>query len=196
MTNREPLLIKLAAFLCGAVVMSAEILGSRMLAPNYGSSVFVWGSLISVFLAGLSTGYYFGGRVADARASYRTLGWVILLSGLFLALLALSHKTVSEAIFNLDLDPRAGALLNSTLLFFAPSALLGAVSPCSARLLIRRLSTSGTTVGALYALSTIGSIAGTLFTSFFLISIASASVLLLCQGILLSALALPFFRIR
>ena len=71
-------IISLVVFTCGAVVMSFEILGSRVLAPNFGSSVFVWGSLISVFLAGLSAGYYFGGRLADINPSSRKLGIMII----------------------------------------------------------------------------------------------------------------------
>jgi hypothetical protein len=66
--------------------MSYEILGSRVLAPNFGSSVFVWGSLISVFLAGLSAGYYLGGRIADINPSTRKLAIIITIPGiLFLA---------------------------------------------------------------------------------------------------------------
>ena len=75
-------IISLVVFTCGAVI-SFEILGSRVLAPNFGSSVFVWGSLISVFLAGLSAGYYFGGRLADINPSSRKLGIMIIVPGVF-----------------------------------------------------------------------------------------------------------------
>ena len=71
-------MIKFVVFICGAIVMSFEILGSRVLAPNFGSSVFVWGSLISVFLAGLSAGYYLGGWLADRDPSSRKLSLMII----------------------------------------------------------------------------------------------------------------------
>jgi hypothetical protein len=78
--------IRFVVFICGTLVMSYEILGSRVLAPNFGSSVFVWGSLISVFLAGLSAGYYLGGRIADIGPSTKKLGLIICLPGvLFVA---------------------------------------------------------------------------------------------------------------
>jgi hypothetical protein len=72
-------MIKFVVFICGAIVMSFEILGSRVLAPNFGSSVFVWGSLISVFLAGLSAGYYLGGRLADIDPSSRRLSLILII---------------------------------------------------------------------------------------------------------------------
>ena len=61
--------LKFDVFICGAVVMSLEILGSRLLAPFFGNTIFVWGSLIGVVLASLSLGYFLGGRIADIRPS-------------------------------------------------------------------------------------------------------------------------------
>ena len=58
-------MVALTAFFAGAVLMALELLGSRILAPTLGSSIFVWGSLIGVVLAALSTGYALGGAAAD-----------------------------------------------------------------------------------------------------------------------------------
>ena len=55
------MLLGFVVFVSGAVLMSLEIAGSRILAPHFGSSIFVWGSLISVVMASLSIGYYWGG---------------------------------------------------------------------------------------------------------------------------------------
>lgn len=189
-------MIRLIVFTCGALVMSFEILGSRVLAPNFGTSVFVWGSLISVFLAGLSSGYYLGGHFADKNPSTKKLGMIILVPAIMFITFRLYGAPISDWIFRLDLGIRFSPLLASMLLFFLPSVFLGAVSPYTAKLLICSLHTSGKTVGTLYALSTLGSIAGTLLTSFYLITIAGVKDLIMIQGLVLTALALPLIFMR
>lgn len=189
-------MIKLVVFICGALVMSYEILGSRVLAPNFGSSVFVWGSLISVFLGGLSAGYYLGGKLADIKPSTKKLGIIILVPGVMFIAFPMYGTAVCDWIFEMDLGIRSGPLLASLILFFLPSVLLGMVSPYTVKLMICSLHTSGTTVGTLYALSTFGSIVGTLFTSFYLITLAGVTKLIMGQGVVLVAITLPLFLIE
>jgi len=186
-------MIKFVVFICGAIVMSFEILGSRVLAPNFGSSVFVWGSLISVFLAGLSAGYYLGGRLADINPSSRKLSLIIIAPGLLLLTFPLYSTPVSDWIFMQDLGVRMSPLSASSALFLIPSVFLGIVSPYTAKLMICSLHTSGKTIGMLYALSTFGSIIGTLITSFYLIALAGVNALIMGQGVLLIALAIPLY---
>ena len=69
-------------FVCGGVLMAFEMVGSRILAPTFGSTVFVWGSLIGVFLGALSVGYLVGGRLADKWPSFFVLGAIIAAAGL------------------------------------------------------------------------------------------------------------------
>jgi hypothetical protein len=189
-------MIKFVVFTCGALVMSYEILGSRVLAPNFGSSVFVWGSLISVFLAGLSAGYYLGGRLADVNPSTRKLGLLILVPGLMFIAFPLYGAPVCDWIFDMDLGIRLSPLLASLILFFLPAVFLGMVSPYTAKLMICSLHTSGSTVGTLYALSTFGSIVGTLFTSFYLITVAGVKMLIMGQGVALVAITVPLLFMR
>lgn len=184
-------MIKFIVFICGAVVMSFEILGSRVLAPNFGSSVFVWGSLISVFLAGLSAGYYLGGRLADINPSSRKLSLIIIAPGVLFLTFPLYSALISDWIFMKDLGVRISPLLASTALFLLPSVFLGIVSPYTAKLMICSLHTSGKTIGTLYALSTFGSIIGTLLTSFYLITVAGVNALIMAQGAILVAIAIP-----
>src|SRR6478609_6511503 len=70
--------LRLLVFIAGLVLMGLEIAGSRVLAPHFGNSVFVWGSLISVFLIALAVGYYIGGRLADRQPSLRLLGVILV----------------------------------------------------------------------------------------------------------------------
>jgi len=186
-------MIKFVVFICGAIVMSFEILGSRVLAPNFGSSVFVWGSLISVFLAGLSAGYYLGGRLADSNPSSRKLSLIIIAPGLLFLTFPLYSPPISDWIFMKDLGVRLSPLIASSVLFLVPAVFLGIVSPYTAKLMICSLHTSGKTIGTLYALSTFGSIIGTLVTSFYLITLAGVSALIMGQGVLLIVLAIPLY---
>ncbi len=186
-------MIKFVVFICGAIVMSFEILGSRVLAPNFGSSVFVWGSLISVFLTGLSAGYYLGGRLADMNPTSRKLSLIIIAPGLLFLMFPLYSAPVSDWLFMKDLGIRMSPLIASLILFLIPSVFLGIVSPYTAKLLICSLHTSGKTIGTLYALSTFGSIIGTLITSFYLITLAGINALIMGQGVLLIVLAIPLY---
>lgn len=189
-------MIRFVVFICGVVVMSFEILGSRVLAPNFGSSVFVWGSLISVFLAGLSAGYSLGGWMADLSPSSGKLGVLIIAAGLLLVLFPLYSGPVADWIFERDFGIRANPLLASLLLFFLPSVFLGMVSPYTAKLMICSMHTSGRTIGGLYALSTFGSIVGTLLTSFWLITVAGTQTLIVGLGAMLILLAVPLLFIN
>ena len=189
-------MIKFIVFICGAVVMSFEILGSRVLAPNFGGSVFVWGSLISVFLAGLSAGYYLGGKLADINPSSRKLSLMIIAAGVLLFTFPIYSAPVSDWIFMKDLGIRLSPLLASLTLFLIPSLFLGIVSPYTAKLMICSLHTSGKTIGTLYALSTFGSIIGTLLTSFYLITVAGVNVLIMGQGVLLLIISIPLFFMK
>src|SRR5919106_6729641 len=71
-----------AVFLAGGALLSLEIASSRVMAPYFGSSLFVWGSLIGIVLAGLSVGYWLGGIVADRWATPSLFVGVLGLSGL------------------------------------------------------------------------------------------------------------------
>lgn len=188
--------IRLVVFICGALVMSYEILGSRVLAPNFGSSVFVWGSLISVFLAGLSAGYYVGGKIADINPSTKKLGLIIIFPGVLFLLFPLYGSQICDWIFMKDLGIRLSPLLASLILFFVPAVFLGMVSPYTVKLMICSLHTSGKTVGTLYALSTCGSIVGTLFTAFYLITVAGVRMLIMGQGAVLLLISVPLLFMK
>lgn len=175
--------------------MSFEILGSRVLAPNFGTSIFVWGSLISIFLAGLSAGYYWGGKFADIHPSTKKLAFIIIIPGILFITFPLYSTGISDWVFMQDMGIRLSPLMASLFLFFIPSVFLGAVSPYTAKLMISSLHTSGSTIGTLYALSTMGSIFGTLLTSFYLITIAGVKFLIMAEGIILIVIAIPLLFI-
>ena len=124
------MILRILVFVSGAVLMGLEILGSRILAPFYGNSIFVWGSLIGVFLGALSVGYWIGGRLADARPSISGMGVLLALAGTLICVIP--RITDIVAIFA-GQGPRSGPLLAAVLLFALPSILLGAISPYAIR---------------------------------------------------------------
>ena len=156
-------------FAGGAVLMALEILSSRLLAPRFGNSVYVWGSIISVFLAALSLGYWWGGRLADREPSLGGLGRMIVWAAVAQAALVVAGPRVADHLGEWTGAAPWGTLVAATLLFAPPSLLLATISPYAVRLAARDLSRLGHTAGRLYALSTLGSLAGTLGATFVLI---------------------------
>lgn len=165
----EALAIGIAVFVSGAVLLGLEIAASRVLAPFFGSSLFVWGALIGVVLTGLSLGYWLGGAVAD-RAPYP--GLLVAAIGVG-SLLVLAIPVIDERVLawvvSWDPGPRLDPVVATILLFGAASMVLGGVSPIAVRLRARDVESVGRTAGRLYALSTAGSIAGTFAAAFWLI---------------------------
>jgi spermidine synthase len=149
--------------------MALEILSSRVLAPHFGNSVYVWGSIISVFLAALSLGYLWGGRLADRDPSMAALGRLIVLAAVCQAVLLLAGSRLTPWLGEITGGTPVGTLLAAAVLFGPASVLLATVSPYAVRLAVRDLGALGNTAGRLYALSTLGSLAGTLGCTFVLI---------------------------
>jgi spermidine synthase len=176
-------------FAAGAVLMALEIVGSRVVAPQFGSSIFVWGSLISVFLTGLSTGYYLGGRLADRWPSHRLLACLFLPPAAWILATPLLARPLGDLVLAFDVGEKWGPLAITTILFLVPSAWLGLISPFAIRLAARSVSTVGHTAGLLYAVSTAGSIVGTLGTAFFLIPSFGTRAILYGLGLSLVGLA-------
>lgn len=185
----ERVFLLLVAFLSGAVLMALEIVGSRVLAPNFGGSIFVWGSLIGVFLAALSAGYYLGGRLADRAPRARVLGLFLAVSGIFVLALPGYGSGISDSIAMRDFGPRANPLLACLALFFIPGVLMGVTSPYVIRLTARSVVEVGSTAGVVYAVSTLGSIAGTLGSAFYLIPAYGTKMILYQLGLTLIATA-------
>jgi hypothetical protein len=159
----------IVAFWSGFFVMGVELLGGRLLAPNFGSSVYVWGALIAVFMLALSLGYLAGGRWSQRNPSLGRLGLLLGAAALTtLPVLVLSGSALEELAIAVP-DPRYGSLSAAALLFFVPTFFSGMVSPYCVRLLVDETASSGRRAGQLYFVSTFGSAGGTIMTSFYLV---------------------------
>jgi len=171
--------------------MGIELLGGRILAPFFGSSVHIWGSIITVFMLSLSLGYLLGGKLSTRSASLTIYGLIFVIAAATLLPIALFSQWLMEAVFLNVEDSRYGSLLASMVLFFIPTVILGMLSPYSVRLLVKSSNESGQIAGKLYFISTLGSALGTIVTSFYLILwfdiniiIFSFSAVLACLGLL------------
>ena len=153
----------------GFFVMSYELLGGRVLASDFGSSVSVWGALITVFMIALSIGYLLGGTLSTRRASFRDLGAILVLQAITTFLSLVVSESILDWIFAHMDDVRYGALTAAALLFFVPTVISGMVSPYAVRLLVTDVRESGRYAGKLLFVSTFGSAAGTIVTSFYLV---------------------------
>jgi hypothetical protein len=185
-------LLYLIAGWSGFFVMGVELLGGRLLAPYFGSSIYVWGALISVFMLALSIGYLAGGRASLHAPSLRRLALILLAAALTTAPILLYGDGLLDRLSVTVRDPRFGSLCAAMLLFFVPTVISGMVSPYAVRLLVADLQGAGDRVGRLYFVSTFGSAAGTLLTSFYLVlylEINQIIELMLAVSVLVSVLA-------
>lgn len=177
-------------FVSGGVLLSLEIIASRVLAPYFGNSIYVWGSLIGVFLAALSIGYAVGGRLADRFPTPAAFAGIVFLAGVLTVPIPVAAEPVLDAIARADYGPQLNPLVGAIALFVVPSVVMGMVSPYAVRLRARAVTTMGATAGSLYAISTVGSIVGTLATSFVLINYMGVRAIITLMGFLLMAMAI------
>lgn len=162
-------LVYALAFSSGFSIMGIELLGGRILAPFFGSSVHIWGSIITVFMLSLSLGYLLGGKLSTRHASLKRYGTIFFIAGITVLPIALWAPNIMESIFLNVEDTRYGSLLASMALFFIPTVILGMISPYSVRLLVIDKERSGQVAGVLYFVSTLGSALGTIMTSFYFV---------------------------
>jgi spermidine synthase len=182
----------LTVFSTGAMVMILELIGSRILAPTLGTSIFIWTSLIGIILGAMSLGYYLGGKLADKNPNLKTFSSLIFNAGLFTFFILISKDIVLE--ISLFFGLKAGAIFAASILFVLPGILLGAVSPYAVRLAIRKVENSGNIVGNLYAISTFGSIVGTFLAGFYLIPNFGSVNILYGLAIMLMLLSLFIYN--
>lgn len=160
-------------FITGAAVMAIEIAASRLLAPFFGNSMYVWAIIITIIMIGLALGYWWGGKFADKFPTKQGLFKVALTAGVLTSIIPLVSqflfKLVEKGIFNTPLNTVVVAFFGSCILFLPAVILYGFISPYTTRIVIDKISHTGHVAGNIYAFSTFGSIIGVLVTTFLLI---------------------------
>lgn len=195
MSTLEKVAIGLAATFGGAVLMALEVAAFRIIGKTFGTALTETTTVIAVFLAAMSIGYYLGGRVVDRRPHMSTLAWTLVLAAPPMLAVVQFDAFLTEAIGRSTIAPSLHTLLATTVLFAIPTTLLAAISPIAVRLLSHGTMHSGRVAGAVSAMSTAGSIAGTVLTAFVLIDVigsiritvvalaATSLLLALCLGV-------------
>jgi spermidine synthase len=186
--------LEVLVFTVGAGSLGAEIAAARLLAPWFGASTIVWANTIAVVLVALSIGYALGGRFAD-RAPYPAgLARIVLVAAALLAVVPFVsgpflHLAV-RAVDELSAATFVGSLLGVGALIALPLVLLGMVAPYAIRLEVDHVADAGRTAGRLYAISTVGSLAGTFLSALLLIPVVGTrrTFLVLAAAMALSAL--------
>ena len=182
--NIKKYYLYLTVFITGAVILMLEILGTRIIAPYYGTTIYVWSSLISVTLIALALGYFFGGWLADKLPKIKILYLIIFIAAIAILLIPLITDFV--LIKTNLLGVRYGALVSAGILFTIPLLLLGMVAPYAIKLKARELKEIGITAGSLYGIATIGSFVGAILTGFYLIpNFGIRTIIYLISGLLL-----------
>jgi spermidine synthase len=172
-----------SVFVSGASILAIEILGTRILGPFYGVSLFLWSTLIATTLIALSVGYYVGGLVADRHATYGRLSLLLLASGLWVMIVPLICGPILTVAASLGL--RTAVFLTAFLLFFPPLALLGMISPIAVRLRATSLDIVGRSAGILSSISTLAGVLSALATAIFFIPYLGLTAFTLLIGVAL-----------
>jgi len=168
--------LQVLVFIVGSASLGAEIAAARLMAPFFGASTIVWANTIGVVLVALSVGYWIGGRLGDRHPHLRGLCLLVAGAAVLLAVVpfvARPFLEVSvEALDSVSAGAFVGSLIGVLFLVAVPVILLGACSPYALRLAVPDVEHSGRVSGRLYAISTAGSLVGTMLAALVLIPFA------------------------
>jgi hypothetical protein len=159
--------------------MLVELLSGRLIAPSFGSNIYVWGSVIFVFMLGLAIGYLLGGIYSRYNPSVVRLCGILLASALSTVPTLVFGTQYLDFMFNTVTDPRFGSLVTCLGLFLVPTIFAGMISPYAIRIIVKNRESSGHDAGYLYFISTIGSSLGTLLTAFYLVLLFEVNTILM-----------------
>lgn len=191
----ERRLIFVIAAVVGAASLGSEIAGARLMAPWFGASTIVWANTIATVLVALSVGYWFGGRLADRDPTLRGLSRVVIVGAVLLAavpFVAGPFLRVSvQALDSVEAGAFVGSLVAVLVLLAVPVLVLGTVAPYAVRLCVRSVGEAGEVAGRLYAVSTVGSLAGVFLSALFLIPVVGTRRTFLAFALALALVALP-----
>ena len=181
------------SFIEGAVVMAVELCGAKLLAPIYGSSLYVWASVLGITLAALAMGYFFGGLISEKSKQHsKKLFQVLIFAALFVILMPVISRYV---ILWISYAPFLLAVVLSTfVLLFFPVFFLGATSPLFIYLQTKESAMSGRVSGTVYSISTLGGILATFVCGFYIIPTIGLTYCLIGFGSLLFMASVFVFK--
>ena len=186
----KPLLL-LISFIEGGAVMIIELLGAKIIAPYYGTSLFVWSSVLGVTLGALALGYFLGGQISKKYPGEHSLFIVLLVGAFFAGIAPLIAPYIM--IFTDPMGVRLGSLVSVLLYLLVPITCMGTVSPIIIGLINEDNASAGTSAGTVYAISTVGGILATFFAGFYMIPEMGIKLSAYLTAGLLGGIALFYF---
>lgn len=180
-------------FIVSFVIMGLEMTATRLIAPSFGNTVYTWGIVISVFLIGSSVGYIIGGSIADKKSSSQIM-LVFYLTGLITMSLI---PTIKDIVFPYleSLSSTLGTTIGVLILYFIPNLLFSSIATVLMKVGLEDKVT-GRLIGNLHTASALGSVSGTLVTTFWFIPLTDIqSIIIIFAGLIFLAY-LFYFKAR
>lgn len=160
-------LLLLISFIEGGIVMVIELIGAKIISPFYGTSLYVWSSVLGVTLGSLAFGYFFGGYISFKYPKVKSLFVILMIGAFFTAIAPITAPWIMQSTQHLGL--KLGSFLSTLLFLFPPIACMGMVSPLIIQYINHDTLSAGSSAGKVYAISTVGGILATFLTGFYLI---------------------------
>jgi spermidine synthase len=177
------------SFIEGGAVMFTELVSAKLVAPYFGTSLYVWASVLGITLGSLAAGYYVGGYLSNKIKSNMLLYWVLLIAGCFVSLMPFSSVWVMKQTINMSIQ--SGVTVSMLVFLFPPLVLFGMTSPIIINMLTKQLNESGKTAGLVYFVSTLGGLLFTYLTGFYILPIYGITFPSVIFGV--SLFVIPFF---
>jgi predicted membrane-bound spermidine synthase len=176
--------IYVISFFEGAAVMATEICGSKLISPYFGSSLYVWASVIAITLGSLAAGYFYGGRLSLKENKTKILTGILLLSAIYMGFMPIITNIFASIAISASLV--TAVVIASGLLLVLPMLLMGAASPIIISIQTENSNESGRVSGLVYSISTVGGIISTFLCGFYFIPAFGISTTLILFGSLLA----------
>ena len=174
-------------FLSSGAVLVLEIVGLRLIAPYVGVTLQTSTAIIGFALAAIALGAWTGGATADRTDPRRLLAPLMVAGGALVAAVLPLVRFTGELLTGAD---AGGVLMLAAVAVVVPAALLSAVPPMVVKLQLASLAETGTVVGRLSGIGTLGAIAATFATGFLLIAVLPSSVILVGTGAVTAAVGI------
>lgn len=173
------------SFFEGGAVMACELIGAKLLAPFFGTSLYVWAAALALTLGGLTLGYFIGGKLSKKYAGSKDLlYWVLIIAGLLLILMPFTSEWIMNHTIHLELE--IGAIFSLMIFMLPPLMFMGMVSPIIINLLTQVAISAGNNAGNVYAISTLGGILMTFLMGFYIIPNFGLTIPAVITGTLLA----------
>ncbi|MDB4534150.1 fused MFS/spermidine synthase [Vicingaceae bacterium] len=181
----------LTSFIEGGVVMAVELLGAKMIAPFFGTSLYIWSATLAITLLGLTIGYFLGGLLSSKTNSNNIIYYILLIASLLVGLMNINSFWILST--TIDLDIKSGSIISLITYLLPPLSFLGMTSPLIINGIYKYINNSGKSAGTVYAISTLGGILMTFIVGFTLIPIQGVSKTCFYYALLLCIVSSIYF---